>query len=147
LFDGFQSMMPNIFGVAPNDNPEARTIVNWFQNIIGRMATLGQGQQLGDFFLGNEEEMRSLAERLFRMSNQSLGSPPAAKEFVSGLAPVAWKPGATAEDTCLICLDSLEIGTDVFILPCRHGFHPDCLSPWLKMHSECPCCRHKLPAD
>jgi E3 ubiquitin-protein ligase RNF115/126 len=145
--------MANLFGGVPNANAGVPTIQNWFQTIYRRMTVLGgvaadrEGQQVGDFFLGNEEQLRALAERLFRMSNQSLGSPPAAKSFVSGLAPVKWRAGATAEDTCLICLEQLEEATEVLVLPCRHGFHPDCLSPWLKVHSECPCCRHKLPAD
>ena len=132
---------------------------NFINSILGRFTNPNQnmnmnqnqnqnqpGPQLGDFFLGSEEQLQALAERLFNLNQQHLGSPPAAQTFISSLQPVEYNIGDTAEDTCSICLEQLVEGDKIIILPCKHGFHPDCLSPWLKIHSECPCCRHKLPS-
>lgn len=139
-----------IFGTGGEAN---QGVGNWFQRVLGRLPNLlglqprnGDGQQMGDFFLGSEEQLHMLADRLMQMDRQSLGSPPTDEAFVDELKPVTYKRGDCVEETCSICLDDLEDGQDVMILPCRHGFHPDCISPWLKMHSECPICRHKLPS-
>lgn len=126
-------------------------LVNWIQGILGQrvpgMRPMGDnGQQLGDFFVGTEEQLRMLADRLMQMDSQSLGSPPTDENFVEQLKPVNYKHGDCVEETCSICLDDLEEDKEVIILPCKHGFHPDCINPWLKMHSECPICRHKLPS-
>ena len=107
----------------------------------------GDGTQMGDFFFGNEEQFQALAERLFRLNQGSMGSPPVSKDFKETLKPQKYKDGCCAEDVCSICLEQFKDDEDVIILPCRHGFHPDCLDPWLKMHSECPSCRAKLPSE
>lgn len=101
----------------------------------------------GDYFNGDDESLRELAEHLFRIDRQSLGSPPADKKYVSDLESVPFDPSKSADDVCLICLEQLEEKEKVIILECGHPFHPKCLAPWLQMHSECPSCRHKLPAD
>ena len=105
------------------------------------------GEQLGDFFLGNDEQLQALADHLFRMNQQSLGSPPASKDYFEKIDRVPFEEGCCIEDTCSVCLDSFEKGSEVLILPCKHGYHKDCLEPWLKLHSECPSCRHKLPVE
>lgn len=57
---------------------------------------------------------------------------------------------ATTEDLaqdylCPICLEALICsGPTVKVPACRHFFHPDCLRPWAKKHSNCPICRGPL---
>ncbi|OHT00753.1 hypothetical protein TRFO_32434 [Tritrichomonas foetus] len=111
-----------------------------FPNIFGPT-----GFNFNDFFIGTEEQLSALAERLFRMNQQSLGTPPTDEHYLANLQPEKYESGVCVEDVCSVCLDQLEEGADVIVLPCKHGFHPDCISPWLKMHSECPSCRHRLP--
>jgi E3 ubiquitin-protein ligase RNF115/126 len=48
----------------------------------------------------------------------------------------------TAE--CSICMDNVEIGSDVTVLPCNHWFHGDCVIAWLKEHDTCPHCRKPI---
>jgi len=143
----------SLFGF-PGDRTNGNGVLDFVQNIMGQVfgpiaAPTNQdaapGNQMGDFFLGNEDQLQALAERLFRMNRQSLGSPPAETDFINRIPCLKYDDGVCVEDTCSICLEQFEKGSDVYVLPCKHGFHKDCLEPWLKMHSECPSCRHKLP--
>nr|CAB3468113.1 unnamed protein product [Digitaria exilis] len=48
-------------------------------------------------------------------------------------------PGAVE---CVVCLQELEDGDVVRVLPaCRHFFHDRCIDAWLCAHSSCPVCR------
>jgi hypothetical protein len=42
------------------------------------------------------------------------------------------------DDVCIVCLDKLQNEQDVYILPCGHMFHRDCITPWLKNNNSCP---------
>lgn len=44
---------------------------------------------------------------------------------------------------CSICIDEFEDGETIRILPkCHHGFHFDCIKPWLtERQSRCPLCK------
>ncbi|KAK8504906.1 hypothetical protein V6N13_056234 [Hibiscus sabdariffa] len=52
-----------------------------------------------------------------------------------------------AEDNCTICLEELEVGSEVSRMPCCHRFHGDCIEKWLKQSHSCPICRFQLPTD
>ena len=45
---------------------------------------------------------------------------------------------------CSICMDGVSLGTEVTLLPCKHWFHPDCVSSWLNAHDTCPQCRRGI---
>ena len=49
--------------------------------------------------------------------------------------------GSDGKAECSICMDNVEIGDEVTILPCSHWFHGTCVSAWLKEHDTCPHCR------
>lgn len=147
-FSPFQ-IFNNIFQNQNNFQQQLGTIfqnvINRFPRPMGQPQNGGNGFQMNDFFFGSEEQLQALAERLFRLNEQSLGSPPTDENYINQLESTDYHQGECIEDVCSICLDQFEEGTKVIILPCKHAFHPDCLSPWLKIHSECPSCRHKLP--
>jgi E3 ubiquitin-protein ligase RNF115/126 len=42
---------------------------------------------------------------------------------------------------CSICMDSVQLGDLVTVLPCTHWFHETCITAWLKEHDTCPHCR------
>jgi hypothetical protein len=45
-------------------------------------------------------------------------------------------------DQCKICLDVIEINTEVIELPCCHIYHSNCINEWLmKYNYKCPTCR------
>ena len=45
---------------------------------------------------------------------------------------------------CPICLEEMEVGSEVRTLPCAHLYHAACLESWLKQKSSCPMSRRAL---
>lgn len=51
-------------------------------------------------------------------------------------------PRRIHNDSCAICIEDFTEGLQVKLLPCSHGFHPQCIDPWLKDRSDlCPICK------
>ncbi|KAL8690526.1 MAG: hypothetical protein Q9224_004387, partial [Gallowayella concinna] len=46
--------------------------------------------------------------------------------------------GSDGKAECSVCMDNVELGDEVTVLPCHHWFHDDCVSAWLKEHDTCP---------
>ncbi|KAK9116836.1 hypothetical protein Sjap_015783 [Stephania japonica] len=46
---------------------------------------------------------------------------------------------------CRVCLENMEIGTEVTRMPCSHIFHPNCIDEWLDRHHVCPLCKYRMP--
>lgn len=51
------------------------------------------------------------------------------------------------KEDCPICLDSFLRGEQNIKLQCSHRFHIACLTPWLIIHRDCPCCRANVPVN
>lgn len=50
-------------------------------------------------------------------------------------------------DRCAICLEDFAPGERIKVLPCRHGFHGECIDPWLSERSDtCPMCKQSVHA-
>jgi len=49
-------------------------------------------------------------------------------------------------DCCPICLENFEQQMKVMRLPCGHGYHRDCIMPWMADHNRdsCPFCRQTI---
>jgi len=47
--------------------------------------------------------------------------------------------------SCPICLADFEEQIRIKLLPCDHGFHPECIEPWIGERSDsCPICRQTV---
>jgi len=45
------------------------------------------------------------------------------------------------EEICAICLSPMKASDQPATLSCGHRFCAGCIVPWLRLKSECPCCR------
>ena len=52
--------------------------------------------------------------------------------------------GSDGTAECSVCMDNVQIDDEVTVLPCRHWFHGECVSMWLKEHDTCPHCRQGI---
>ncbi|CAL5019372.1 unnamed protein product [Urochloa decumbens] len=50
--------------------------------------------------------------------------------------------GAGRGGECAVCLEAFQAGDRCRALPgCEHGFHAQCVDPWLRKSRVCPVCR------
>ncbi|KAL6894324.1 hypothetical protein ACP4OV_008422 [Aristida adscensionis] len=99
------------------------------------------GVSLGDYFLGPGLDV--LLQRLAESDLNRSGTPPAKKEAVAALPTVKIQE----QMGCSVCLEDFEMGEEAKEMPCQHKFHPNCILPWLELHSSCPICRFQLPTE
>jgi hypothetical protein len=45
---------------------------------------------------------------------------------------------ANDEDSCVVCLETMDHGQKIVILPCLHRFHAECIDSWLQGSKLCP---------
>ncbi|EAZ43144.1 hypothetical protein OsJ_27734 [Oryza sativa Japonica Group] len=74
--------------------------------------------------------------------------PPAARSAVEALPSAVVAAGEDGEwEECAVCRDGVAAGERVKRLPCSHGYHEECIMPWLDVRNSCPLCRFELPTD
>ena len=57
-----------------------------------------------------------------------------------GALPVRKVESTEAVRTCALCLEDMEVGSEVRTLPCFHFFHASCSEEWLRRENSCPLC-------
>ena len=95
---------------------------------------------------GMEEMISQLAAQIFA-SGEGVDEP-ADESFIASLKhePVT-EADVAAQKACSVCLVEFSLeDTNVCKLACTHGFHIDCLKPWLARAHTCPVCRLELRA-
>ncbi|GAB2222490.1 hypothetical protein Droror1_Dr00013713 [Drosera rotundifolia] len=97
----------------------------------------------GDYVDAAEYEalLQNLAETEGRR-----GAPPAAGSAISALMTVEIRSEKESY-VCAVCKDAVSVGELAKELPCGHGYHEDCIVPWLGARNSCPVCRFELPTD
>lgn len=80
----------------------------------------------------------------FGVGSETIRRNPASRTVVQNLPSVVLN--LSEEDAlCSICMDRIRVGEEAKQLPCGHGFHGECIRPWLEITDTCPLCRHELP--
>jgi len=50
-------------------------------------------------------------------------------------------PSTGGDRECRICLETLQAGDRLRILPCLHRYHSSCVEQWLSRNRQCPLCK------
>lgn len=113
-----------------------------FQMLAGVMGGVGGGQ-MGDF-VTSQEGLDRIISQLMEQTATSNAPGPASQNDIDSLprkkvTEDMLGPEHTAE--CSICMDEVNLGEEVTVLPCKHWFHHTCVSAWLNEHDTCPHCR------
>ncbi|KAJ8484138.1 hypothetical protein OPV22_016623 [Ensete ventricosum] len=73
------------------------------------------------------------------------GGVPTLSDVVEEVAVMRYETGGDVrEESCMICLEELDVGEEVTRMPCMHAFHGGCLTRWLESSHLC---RHAMPAS
>jgi len=83
--------------------------------------------------------LRIIPKQLTNMSSRLL-------EIINNLKTIPYSQGRLQyfSTDCCICLETYVDNEQIKILPCEHGFHPNCIDEWLVVDSRCPLCKIDL---
>ena len=92
----------------------------------------------------SQEALDQVISQLMEQNQGSTAPGPAPADAIQSLPTKKVDKEMLGDDgkaECSICMDNVEIGDDVTVLPCGHWFHGFCVTSWLKEHDTCPHCR------
>ncbi|KAI0203799.1 hypothetical protein F4808DRAFT_415876 [Astrocystis sublimbata] len=92
----------------------------------------------------SQEALDRIITNLMENNPQSNAPPPATANAIASLQKKKLDEkmlGSEMKGECTICIDEVNVGDEVMVLPCNHWFHEECASLWLKQHNSCPVCR------
>lgn len=95
----------------------------------------------------SQEELDRVLSQLIDNAQQGTGPPPAPETAINSLPITRMTKdmmGGDGKAECSICIDPVELDTEVTVLPCNHWFHFDCIKAWLGQHNTCPHCRRSI---
>lgn len=104
----------------------------------------------GDAVYSQEEFDRLISQLIENNGGSGTAAPPATENAIRSLPKKKIDQqmlGTEGNTECSICMDNVELGTEVTVLPCTHWFHYDCIEAWLKQHNTCPHCRRSINAN
>ncbi|KAF3389494.1 Mitochondria fission 1 protein, partial [Penicillium rolfsii] len=95
----------------------------------------------------SQEELDRVISQLIDQTQQGNAPPPASDAAIRSLPKKKMTQemmGSDGKAECSICMDPVELDTEVTVLPCTHWFHFDCIQAWLSQHNTCPHCRRSI---
>ena len=98
-----------------------------------------------------QEALDRVISQLMEQHSTSSAPGPASPEAIAALPKRKVEKSMLGNDgkaECSVCMDNVEVGEEITMLPCKHWFHGDCVGAWLKEHDTCPHCRQSItPKD
>ncbi|KAJ5168486.1 uncharacterized protein N7482_004080 [Penicillium canariense] len=95
----------------------------------------------------SQEELDRVISQLIDHNQQGTAAPPASDNAIRSLPRkkvTQQMIGSDGKAECSICMDAVELDTEVTVLPCTHWFHYNCIEAWLSQHNTCPHCRRSI---
>ena len=121
--------------------------ITHFPALLAQM--LGNGAH-GDAVF-SDEALDRIITQMMEQTNTNSAPGPASAAAIAGLKKQPADKTMMGQDgkaECSVCMDAVEIGDEVTVLPCKHWFHGDCVGAWLREHDTCPHCRQGImPKD
>lgn len=94
-------------------------------------------------FGSSSEEEEHLARRMKKKKKRGLDPARVTSFLLVPFGAVDW--GREEARECAVCLVEFRSDEDLRVLPgCAHGYHAECIDPWLIRHATCPLCRNDL---
>ena len=98
-----------------------------------------------------QEALDRVITQLMEQHNTSSAPGPASAAAIAALPKAKVDKsmlGSDGKAECSVCMDNVDIGDEITMLPCKHWFHGECVGAWLKEHDTCPHCRQSItPKD
>jgi hypothetical protein len=115
-------------------------------NPLAMLSTLLNFDRHGDAVYSQEELDRVISQLIDQNLNRT-GAPPAPQSAIRALPKKKVDEemlGSDGKAECSICMEQVELGTEVAVLHCKHWFHYPCIEAWLSQHNTCPHCRRGI---
>lgn len=94
-----------------------------------------------------QEAFDRVMTQLMEQNQSGNAPPPASEDAIKSLKKKNVDQemlGTDGKAECSICMDNVELGEEMTVLPCKHWFHGSCVTAWLKEHDTCPHCRRPI---
>ncbi|GAB7348954.1 hypothetical protein MBLNU459_g7944t1 [Dothideomycetes sp. NU459] len=155
-FDDLPNLLNQMFQIPPQGGQGAHGPFQEMGPLGGLFAGLMNpaNMQHGDAVYSQEALDRIITQLMEQ--NQAGNAPgPATADAIASLPQKSISEsdlGENGKADCSICMDEVQLGDKVTLLPCSHWFHGDCIKAWLGEHDTCPHCRQGImpkdgPAD
>ena len=112
----------------------ARTLVR-LGAAVGSAVIVGTAVAAAGVFLA--------APELIGADASSVSAGPYREDVVASRCTSIEYNGGTSE-SCPVCLEAFTKGERLFLLPCLHKYHKECIMPWLTQTGQCSVCRFNV---
>lgn len=138
------NLLQGLHGIGGHGGPGADDPMNPFTLLTTMMNPANATH--GDAVYTQEALDRVISQLMEQHSGTSAPGPaPAAAINALPKKPVdKTMMGSDGKAECSVCMDNVEIGDEVTVLPCNHWFHGACVGAWLNEHDTCPHCRQGI---
>ena len=125
---GAQSTMGTMGAMPGGENNPLMSLLSNIPRMLEGVGGGGGGPMGGMNF-------NQILQHLWENDPNRHGTPPASKMVVKSLPQVKVDEELLRQQDCTdcgVCKEEFLLESMVFIMPCKHIFHPDCLLPWLE---------------
>ncbi|KAI0890333.1 uncharacterized protein GGS22DRAFT_12153 [Annulohypoxylon maeteangense] len=141
---------PNSTNQNGDGNGNVRPQADFSLALSQLIASLINPQMVHGDAVYSQEALDRIITNLMDSNPQSNAPAPASDESIAGLPRKKLDEamlGPELKGECTICIDEMTVGDEAVVLPCRHWFHEQCVTLWLKQHNTCPICRAAIDGE